>query len=274
MIAGVAVAGVDPRGRRVLVDVRGRRAGGGVHVGGRVEGRVVANGGGARWRRSSCLRRLERVAVWGVPSSEALVPLLVVAGLPRAAAVWSGRVGDGVLGRARRRRGAGSTDASPCGCFGGRESVELRVRPRAERAADRDLPRSSRSRGADAPAIVAAGHARGGDALPLALTLGALAAAVARGVARVACGSAGGGAHDVRDARRIGRPPAPAVRARAADRGGSDGGGVRRRRAPTGAGRRTRTTREACWTSGGCGSSRRSARRAGPSSRSRRGPRS
>jgi hypothetical protein len=133
-----------------------------------------------RWRRalsSTALpQRLERVAVWAVPSSEALVPLLVLAGLPRAAAVWSGTllVVFSVTLVAARGRVSGRV---ACGCFGGRGSVEVRS-VLARNALLLAIAASVAVRGADAPAVWLPGVPAADDALPLMLTLGALAAAV------------------------------------------------------------------------------------------------
>ncbi len=64
-----------------------------------------------------------------------------------------------------------------CGCFGGRESVALRS-VLARNALLLAIAASVAIRGADAPAVWLPGAPAIGDALPLALTLGALAAAV------------------------------------------------------------------------------------------------
>ena len=64
-----------------------------------------------------------------------------------------------------------------CGCFGGRESVEFRS-VLARNALLLAIAAFVAIGGADAPAIWLPGAPAVGDALPLALTLGALAAAV------------------------------------------------------------------------------------------------
>jgi hypothetical protein len=132
-----------------------------------------------RWRRAlSALelpRGLERVGAWAVPSSEALVPILVVAGMPRVAAVWSGAlltVFSVTLVASRGRMGG----RVACGCFGGRESVEFRS-VLARNALLLTIAAFVAIGGADAAATWLPGAPAVGDALPLALTLGALAAA-------------------------------------------------------------------------------------------------
>ena len=133
-----------------------------------------------RWRRALASYRLppalERVAVWAVPASEALVPLLVVAGLPRVAAVWSVALLTvfTVTLVASPRRMDGRV---PCGCFGARGSIALRSAI-ARNALLLAVAVSVMIQGADAPAIWLPGSPALGDALPLALTLGALVAAV------------------------------------------------------------------------------------------------
>jgi hypothetical protein len=133
-----------------------------------------------RWRRALAAmelpRSLERVAAWAVPASEALVPLLVVVGLPRVAAVWSGvlLIVFSVPLVASRGRISGRVT---CGCFGGRESVALRS-VLARNALLLAMAASVAIRGVEAPAVWLPGAPAIGDALPLALTLGALAAAV------------------------------------------------------------------------------------------------
>jgi hypothetical protein len=132
-----------------------------------------------RWRRAlSALelpRGLERVGAWAVPSSEALVPILVVAGMPRVAAVWSGAlltVFSVTLVASRGRMGG----RVACGCFGGRESVQFRS-VLARNALLLTIAAFVAIGGADAAATWLPGAPAVGDALPLALTLGALAAA-------------------------------------------------------------------------------------------------
>ena len=99
-------------------------------------------------RATACPRALERVGRWAVPSSEALVPVLVVAGLPRAAAVWSGVAPRAVLGRARRVASAGWAVASRAGASGARRSIDVSVRAGAERGVAPASPCSScRGRG-------------------------------------------------------------------------------------------------------------------------------
>ena len=78
------------------------------------------------WRRTLAEHRLPRwvesLATWAVPILEALVPVLVVSGLARAAAIvalvlLASFTAEAV--RAWRRYGS----RVPCGCFGGREAV-------------------------------------------------------------------------------------------------------------------------------------------------------
>jgi uncharacterized membrane protein YphA (DoxX/SURF4 family) len=134
----------------------------------------------AHWRRALTSYRLppalERVAVWAVPASEALVPLLVVAGLSRVAAIWSVALLTvfTVTLVASPRRMDGRV---PCGCFGARGSIALRSAI-ARNALLLAVAVSVMIQGADAPAIWLPGSPALGDALPLALTLGALVAAV------------------------------------------------------------------------------------------------
>ena len=78
------------------------------------------------WRRTLAAhglpRGLETTATFTVPVAEALVPLLVVSGLTRAAGVWAltlMAVFTAEALRAWRRFGP----QVPCGCFGGREPV-------------------------------------------------------------------------------------------------------------------------------------------------------
>ena len=84
----------------------------------------VADAGG--WRRTlaahGLLRGLEATATVAVPVAEAIVPLLVISGLTRAAGTWSLvllSVFTAEALRAWRRSGP----QVPCGCFGGREAV-------------------------------------------------------------------------------------------------------------------------------------------------------
>ena len=83
----------------------------------------------ARWRRALAAHRLpgvvERIASWSVPVGEALVSLLVVVGYPRMAAAWAlALTGVFSVGLVRVRRLVGAR--VPCGCFGGRETVDVR----------------------------------------------------------------------------------------------------------------------------------------------------
>jgi len=86
--------------------------------------------GRRRWRRvlraHELPARLERAAFSVVPAAEALVPALVLAGRPRAAAALALALLAGFTTetvRVRRRVGP----RVPCGCFGGREDVGFRA---------------------------------------------------------------------------------------------------------------------------------------------------
>ena len=133
-----------------------------------------------RWRRRLAELELppslERVGVWAVPSGEAIVPVLVVAGLPRVAALWSGAllVAFSVALVASVGRMSGRV---ACGCFGGRGSVALRSVV-ARNTLLLAIAASVASRGADAPAVWLPGAPALGDALPFALALGALTTSV------------------------------------------------------------------------------------------------
>jgi hypothetical protein len=82
----------------------------------------------ARWRRTLDAHDLpvgRSIAMFAVPGAEALVPLLVVSGWPRAAAAWALVllvVFTAEAVRAWLRIGS----HVPCGCFGGREPLEPR----------------------------------------------------------------------------------------------------------------------------------------------------
>ena len=86
--------------------------------------------GARRWRRALTAYglppSLERTAVWAVPVAESIVPVLIVAGLPRVASAWAGVLlvsFSGALVRARRRVGG----RVPCGCLGGRGDIDVNV---------------------------------------------------------------------------------------------------------------------------------------------------
>jgi hypothetical protein len=89
--------------------------------------KVVA---GRRWARTISDHRLplsiQRVARVGVPFIEAVVPSLVIVGFHRAAAWWALLTLIGFSLELIRVRRPG-TSAVPCGCFGGRRSVDLRA---------------------------------------------------------------------------------------------------------------------------------------------------
>jgi hypothetical protein len=134
--------------------------------------------GWRRWLRALAAHgmspALERVAAWGVPVAEAFVPLLVVAGMPRIAALWSAAlltVFSLAIVRVRQRLGR----RVPCGCLGGREAVDVRA------ALARNLglvlvAAFVLARASDAPLISWPGVPSAGDVLPATLTFGALVA--------------------------------------------------------------------------------------------------
>ncbi len=83
----------------------------------------------SRWRRTLAAHALSpsvaRAAGWVVPSAEAVVPLLVVLGYPRAASGWAlilVALFTVAVVRVRIRLGSNV----PCGCFGGRDAIDLR----------------------------------------------------------------------------------------------------------------------------------------------------
>jgi methylamine utilization protein MauE len=131
-----------------------------------------------RWRRALATYGMpptvERVAAWWVPLSETLVPVLVVAGLPRMAAVWAATLLTAfsiTLVGARERMGNGV----PCGCWGGRGSVPFRS-ALMRNAALLALAVFVVVMGTDVPAHWLPGTPGLSDALPLTLTLVALVA--------------------------------------------------------------------------------------------------
>lgn len=133
--------------------------------------------GPRRWRRALTAYglppALERTAAWAVPVAESIVPVLVVAGLPRAAAVWSGVllvVFSGALVRARRRVGG----RVPCGCLG---SGDIDVNAALGRNATVFLVAVFVfGRASDRASISWPGVPGAADVLPLLLTVGALIA--------------------------------------------------------------------------------------------------
>ncbi len=134
--------------------------------------------GWRRWRRAlgaySLSPALERTAARAVPAAEAFVPALVVAGLPRIAALWSAillTVFTLALIRARRRMGG----RVPCGCLGGRDAVHVNA------ALGRNLALILTAvvvcaRASDAPVISSPSVPGAADMLPLTLALGTLTA--------------------------------------------------------------------------------------------------
>ncbi len=134
--------------------------------------------GARRWRRALTAYglppALERTAAWAVPVAESIVPVLIVAGLPRAAAVWSGVLlvlFSGALVRASRRVGV----RVPCGCLGGRGDIDVNV-ALARNGALLLLAVFVFGRASDSPSIAWPGSPSAADVLPLLLALGALIA--------------------------------------------------------------------------------------------------
>ena len=131
-----------------------------------------------RWRRALTAYglppALERTATWAVPVAESIVPVLIVAGLPRAAAVWSGVLlvlFSGALVRAGRRVGV----RVPCGCLGGRGDLDVNV-ALARNGALLLLAVFVFGHASDSPSIAWPGSPSAADVLPLLLALGALIA--------------------------------------------------------------------------------------------------
>jgi hypothetical protein len=130
------------------------------------------------WRRTLSALELPptvvRVAVRAVPAAEAVVPALVVAGLPRVAAVWSAGLLVAFSGGmvATRRVGA----RIPCGCFGVGGTVRIGT-ALARNAALAMLAIVVLVQGADQMRIPWPGSLGGGDALPAMLGAGSLVAA-------------------------------------------------------------------------------------------------
>ncbi|HWC70784.1 MAG TPA: MauE/DoxX family redox-associated membrane protein [Actinomycetota bacterium] len=125
------------------------------------------------WRRTLAAHGLPRgvgaAAVFGVPTAEALVPVLAVSGWPRAAAIWALvllLVFTVEALRAWRRFGP----HVPCGCFGGREAVS----PAAlllRNAALAGLAATVALRPAPPPAFSWPGWPAPGEVLPMVLAI-------------------------------------------------------------------------------------------------------
>ncbi|MGZ5306861.1 MAG: MauE/DoxX family redox-associated membrane protein [Actinomycetota bacterium] len=134
--------------------------------------------GRRRWLRALAAHGLSptlgRTAAWAVPVAEAFVPMLVVAGLPRPAALWSAvllTMFSLALVRARQRLGG----RVPCGCLGGRDAVDVNA------ALARNLALILTAsfvfaRASDAPVVAWPGVPEAGDVLPVTLALGAIVA--------------------------------------------------------------------------------------------------
>jgi uncharacterized membrane protein YphA (DoxX/SURF4 family) len=131
-----------------------------------------------RWRAAMSAYGLPSlvgsVAAWAVPLSEVVVPFLVVAGMPREAASWSVALlalFSVALVRARSR----GTDRVPCGCFGGRDAIDVRS------ALTRNLGLILTAvfvfaRGVDSPSIAWPAAPGAADLLPFLLATGTFAA--------------------------------------------------------------------------------------------------
>jgi hypothetical protein len=108
--------------------------------------------------------------------AESIVPVLIVAGMPRAAAVWSGALlvlFSGALVRASRRVG----DRVPCGCLGGSGDIDVNT-ALARNLALFVVAVFVVGRASDSPSISWPGSPAAADVVPLLLTIGALIAAV------------------------------------------------------------------------------------------------
>jgi hypothetical protein len=135
--------------------------------------------GFSRWRRMLLSQRLpraaERVSSWSVPLGEAFVPVLVVTGSVHAAGAWALlllAVFSIELVRVRRLVGA----RVPCGCFGGREAIDVRT-ALVRNAGLGLLAMVVTVFGHDRPAIRWPGVPAAADLVPSMLALGAVLAA-------------------------------------------------------------------------------------------------
>ncbi len=134
--------------------------------------------GARRWRRAlpayGLPPALERTAAWAVPVAESMVVALIVAGLPRAAAVWSGVLlvlFSGALVRAGRRVGG----RVPCGCLGGSGDIDVSA-ALARNLALLLVAVFVFGSASDSPSIAWPGAPGAADVLPMLLALGALTA--------------------------------------------------------------------------------------------------
>jgi hypothetical protein len=134
-----------------------------------------------RWIRTLEAQRLPSplvaVAISGVPLAELLVPAFVMLGLPRAAAWWAILLLVAFTAtalRAARERGG----TVPCGCFGGRDSVDVRVAA-ARNALLAGIAAFVAAIASDAPLLGHLTRPTAGDALPATLVAGGIAVAVA-----------------------------------------------------------------------------------------------
>jgi hypothetical protein len=126
-----------------------------------------------RWRRALAAHQLPRafegLATWGTPIAEALVPALVVLGYGRAASAWALLVLAAFsieLVRVRARVGP----SVPCGCFGGRSTIDA-GRLWTRNAALAAVALLVVAFGADAPAVEWPGRPGPGEALPMVLAI-------------------------------------------------------------------------------------------------------
>jgi hypothetical protein len=133
-----------------------------------------------RWWRALDAHRLParvvRVASWAVPLSEAFVALLVLVGLPRFAAAGAIVLLAGFsIEIARVSRLGGSR--VPCGCFGGRGSIDSRL-VLLRNAGLVVLAGVVLARGSDAPVIAWPGAPAAAEAFPAVLASIGLGAAI------------------------------------------------------------------------------------------------
>ncbi len=132
-----------------------------------------------RWRRALDAHALpgpvRRVARWGVPTAEALVPALVVLGRPRAATLWAlALAGAFTLELLRiRHRADGRV---PCGCFGARSTVRISTAI-LRNAALAAVAVLMAIRGPEGDPLGWPGAPAAPDLVPFALVLGSIVAA-------------------------------------------------------------------------------------------------
>ena len=135
--------------------------------------------GHRRWRRALAAhelpRAVERAAVWGTPVAEAIVPALALLGYARAAAAWTLPLLAAFsieLVRVRARMGP----RVPCGCFGGRSTIDI-GRLWLRNAALAAVAILLVIFGADVPTIAWPARPGPGESLPMVLAITGLAVA-------------------------------------------------------------------------------------------------